>query len=293
MTKRRDFLRTSAMLAAGTMILPMGCSSGSEKTAETAVDEYGRSVLAEPGLQIYSVRDALQEDFAGTISRIAKMGYKNVEAYGLKNDGLILGMDPAEYAKIVSDNGMKVVATHCDYFDQYDSNAFIEAAQAAGIEYVIIPSTPQDKRDNFFAVADNLNQIGENMKSSGLKFGYHNHDFEFASDGEDLRYDILLNNTQADLVSFEMDLYWVTKGGYNPMDYIEKYPGRFCSFHVKDATKDLEQTTLGTGIIDFPTILKARDEAGIKYYFVEDERKDDPFGNMEANYAYMKKTDFA
>jgi sugar phosphate isomerase/epimerase len=225
MTKRRDFLRTSALLAAGTMILPMGCSSGSEKAAGTAVDEFGRSVLAEPGLQIYSVRDALQEDFAGTISRIAKMGYKNVEAYGLNKDGLILGKDPKEYAKIVSDSGMKVVATHCDYFDHNDSNAFIEAAQAAGIEYVIIPSTPSDKRDNFYAVAENLNHIGENMKSSGLKFGYHNHDFEFIKDGDELRYDILLENTQSVLVSLEMDLFWVTMGGQNPMDYIEKYPG--------------------------------------------------------------------
>lgn len=299
MTKRREFLKTGAYLAAGTLILPMGCGTGGSKETEVAVAEVAeeavkRSKLAEPGFQIYSVRDALKEDFVGTVKRMADLGYKNVESYGMTNDAKLFNMDPAEYAKVISDHGMKVVATHTSYFEAEEVNAFIDASKAAGIEYVIIPYTPDEKRSDWMQVADNFNKIGEAMKAAGLKFGYHNHAFEFESAGDDLVFDLLLKNTQADLVDFEMDLYWVTKGGQNPMDYIKKYPGRFCSYHVKDATAgDMEQTTVGTGIIDFPALLKARDEAGLKYYFVEDERQDDPFANMEANFKYISTADFS
>lgn len=298
MTKRREFLKTGAYLAAGTLILPMGCGTGSKETetaaAEVAKETVKRSKLAAPGFQIYSVRDALNMDFEGTVSQLADIGYKNVEIYGMNNKGQLFNMDPAEYARIVSDNGMRVVATHTDYFEADEVNAFIDAGKAAGVEWIIIPYTPDDKRADWLQVADNFNKIGEAVKGAGMKFGYHNHAFEFESDGGELPFDILLNNTDPELVKFEMDLYWVTKGGQNPMDYIKKYPGRFCSYHVKDATAgDMEQTTLGTGIIDFPALLKARDEAGIEYYFVEDERTDDPIGNMEANFKYISTTDFS
>lgn len=294
MTKRREFIRTSAYFAAGAMILPMGCSTKpTEETEVVVVDEVVKSALPQPGVQVYSVRDALKEDFAGSIQKLADIGYKYVEGYGMGADGQIFGMAPAEYKKIVDDTGMKMTSCHCNYFTKEEANQVVDVAKAAGLEYVVIPYLGDEYRADYVAVADGFNAIGEILKANDLKFGYHNHAFEFEKQGNDIPLEILLENTQADLVTFEADLYWVVKGGHDPMTLFKKYPGRFSMFHVKDADKELEQTTVGTGIIDFVTILKNRDLAGLKYYFVEDERTDDPFANLKANYDYLIKTDFS
>jgi sugar phosphate isomerase/epimerase len=293
MTNRRDFIKTGTIVAAGAMVLPIGCTTKTKETATAVAEEATRSVLAEPGVQVYSVRDALKEDFPGSIQKLADIGYKYVEAYGMDTEGSLFGMAPAEYKKIVDDTGMKMVATHCNYFTKDEANQVVDAAHEAGLEYVVIPYLGEELRADYGAVADNFNTIGEILKGQGLKFGYHNHAFEFEKVGDSYLLELLLNATQADLVTFEADLYWVVKGGMDPMDLINKFPGRFGLFHVKEADQELEQTTLGTGIIDFPTILKARDEAGLKYYFVEDERTDDPFANLKADIAYINNNDFS
>ena len=114
MTKRREFIKTSAYFAAGAMILPMGCSTNPKEASEevVAVDEIVKSALPQPGVQVYSVRDALKEDFAGSLQKLADIGYKYVEGYGLGADGLLYGMDPAEYKKVVDGTGMKMVSCH-------------------------------------------------------------------------------------------------------------------------------------------------------------------------------------
>ncbi|MDH5368003.1 MAG: sugar phosphate isomerase/epimerase [Cyclobacteriaceae bacterium] len=298
MKNRREFIKTGAMFAAGSMLMPMGCSTKTKETvaeeaATAIVEESTLSVLAEPGVQVYSVRDALKVDFAGSIKKLADMGYKYVEAYGLGLDGKMLGMSPAEYKKIVDDTGMKVVSTHATYFTKENANQIADASLEAGVEFVVTPYLSDELRGDYSAVAENFNTVGEILKSQGLKFGYHNHAFEFEKQGDLVPLEILLKETQSDLVTFEADLYWVKKGGVDPMELINKFPGRFSMFHVKDADKELEQTTVGSGIIDFPTIMKARDTAGLKYYFIEDERTDDPFANLKANIDYMKATDFS
>ena len=155
---------------------------------------------------------------------------------------------------------------------------------------------PEDLRqsvDTYKQVSENLNRVGELFNSAGLKLGYHNHAFEFEEKEGQVPLEIMLNETQPELVTFEADLYWVTRGGADPMGLIDKYPGRFSLFHVKDSDENMEQTTVGTGIVDFESILKARNKAGLEYYFVEDERTDDPFGNLKANFDYLNNSDFA
>ncbi len=294
MKTRRKFLKNSSYLAAGSILLPLGCTNKRPETAQTITEEVVESMPKDKtmGVQVYSVRDALTEDFAGSMKKLADIGYQYIEAYGLGVDGQIFDMSPEEYSRIVTDTGMKIVSTHCTYFQAGEGERLRDAALTAGIPHVIIPSLSAEARKDYYKVAENLNKLGEIFNDSGLLLGYHNHDAEFKKQGDEVALEILLNETQSDLVSFQLDLYWVVKGGADPVALIEKYPGRFCSFHVKDAAEDLEQTTVGTGMVDFESVFNIKGKAGITYYFVEDERTDDPFGNLEAAFNYLNQAEF-
>jgi len=147
--------------------------------------------------------------------------------------------------------------------------------------------------DGWKKVAENYNKMGEMCNKVGLKFGYHNHAFEFEPLDGIIPQELLIESTEADLVNFEADLFWVTKGGYDPIELLKKYPGRINLFHVKDATPELEGTTVGEGIINFKKLFKAGRKDAVEYYFIEDEREDDPFKNIKADYEYMSKQGFA
>ncbi len=302
MTNRRDFLITAKNVAVGGVLLPaFSCAGGGQKNEpKTAVtDEAGSGpapITKDVGVQAYSVRDALNEDFQGTLSKLADIGYKYIEAYGMGTDGVFLKkVSPADYKRIVNDLGMELVASHCTYFTADAAQIFLDASQEAGLEYTVIPSLPAELKesvDTYRQVAANLNEVGALFNQAGIRFGYHNHAFEFEQKDGQVPLEILLNETDPELVTFEADLYWVTKGGADPMELINTYPGRFELYHVKDADQDLEQTTVGTGTIDFEALLKARKTAGLKYYFVEDERTDDPFGNLQKALQYLNASDF-
>lgn len=293
MKTRRKFLKNSSYLAAGSVILPLGCTGKKPETAQTITEEVVESLPKDKsmGVQVYSVRDALREDFAGSIKKIADIGYEYIEAYGLGTDGQILGMSPEEYSRIVTDTGMRIVSTHSTYFQAAEGEKLRDAALTAGISQVMIPYLGEEHRD-YHLVAENLNKVGEIFKEANLLLGYHNHDFEFERQGDEYGLDILVKETQPDLVSFQLDLYWAVKGGADPVTFIEKYPGRFCSFHIKDAAEDLEQTTVGTGIVDFESVFNIKGKSGATHYFVEDERTDDPFGNIEAAFNYLNQAEF-
>ncbi|MCG8307852.1 MAG: sugar phosphate isomerase/epimerase [Cytophagales bacterium] len=298
MVKRRNFVKTTSIAASGSLIFPaVACSQKDKKSKElnTAPPEVAKRM--EPGLQVYSVRNQLKEDFAGSMKKIADIGYKLIEGYGLGLDGKFLGtISPGDYKKTVSDLGMKLVASHCGYFKHEDASGMIDAAKRAGLEYLIIPGIPGDIRktiDDYKAIADNFNRIGEQCKAAGLKFGYHNHAFEFEVIDGQLPQEVLMAETQTDLVAFEADLFWCYVGGYDAVKLIEKFPGKVHLFHVKDATPEKREATVGQGVIDFKSIFDAGKASGLRYYFVEDERTDDPFANVRADYDYMIAQDFA
>jgi len=263
------------------------CDSGNKSTSEEDSQEPEAKVKetstqpVAPGVQVYSVRDALKEDFEGTFKKVADIGYKNIEAFGLGKDGMIYGMTPAEYKEVADKYGLNIVSTHATYFMPEDADAIIEAAKILDVKYVVVPYLGEEYRD-YDAVAANLNEVGKKFEGTGIRLAYHNHAFEFEpmEDGR-IPEEVLIKGTNPELVTFQADLYWVVKGGADPMELIKKYPGRFSLFHVKDANDALEQTTVGTGIIDFETILGAKDISGNQYYFVEDERTDDPFMNIQ------------
>jgi sugar phosphate isomerase/epimerase len=281
-TNRRDFIKTSSMIAAGSILLPSFTLAASKM---------------KPGLQVYSMRNQLGDDFEGTMEYIAKVGYKHIEGYGLGTDGKFLGkISPSHYQKVIGDLGMELKATHCSYTTPDKAQKMIDAAKETGLEYMIVPYTPDNDRktaDGWKEVAENFNKIGEMCNKVGIKFGYHNHDFEFKELDGIIPQELLIESTEASLVHFEIDLFWTIKGGYDPLKLLKKYPGRIQLFHVKDATPALEESTVGEGIIDFKSIFTAGKADAIEYYFIEDERTDDPYKNIKADYEYMANQPFA
>lgn len=245
------------------------------------------------GVQIYSVRNELAQNFDSTLAKLSEIGFHYIESYGLSTDGLLYGMPPEDYKKAVEKYDMKLVSTHSDYFTSEEAPIMIDAAKKAGLEYVIIPWTPEELRGDYVSVAQNLNNIGAQFKEAGIGFAYHNHDFEFyPTENGEIPLDILLEVTQPENVDFQLDLYWVVKAGADPIEILNKYPGRFSAFHIKDSDVELNQTTVGTGIVDFKTILTEAENSGYKYYFVEDERRENPFSNLEKAFNYLQSLDF-
>ena len=289
-TKRREFIRTGSMMAAGTMLLPTLSFKGISTKPATGYNP-------GPGIQVYSVRNQLSEDFKGTMKKVAEIGYVNVEGYGLGKNGLYPGeIKPAEYKKIVEGVGMNLLSTHCSHFSPGEASKMLDFAEEAGIKYLVVGglSVPSDERtiDTYKKAAEEFNKIGEKCLSAGIQFGYHNHAIEFEELEGLIPQEVLIEGTEPDLVTFEADLYWITKGGYDPLALIKKYPGRIGLFHVKEADENGEETTAGQGVIDFKSCFKAARKRGLEYYFVEDERTEDPLGHIKADFDYISNQKF-
>ena len=289
-TNRREFIRTGSMMAAGTMLLPTLSFSRQSEYSESSYNP-------GPGIQLYSLRNQFKEDFKGTMKQVADIGYVNVEGYGLGKNGLYPGdIEPAEYRKAVEGVGMKLLSTHCGQFTPEDAPQMIDLAKTAGLKYLVIAglSVPGEDRtiDTYKNVAAEFNKIGEQCKSAGIQFAYHNHAIEFKRIGDQIPQEVLMDETEPGLVFFEADLFWITKGGYDPLKLIKKYPGRISLFHVKEAGEDGEETTAGQGTINFKSCFKAARKRGLEGYFVEDERTEDPFGHIKGDFDYIANQKF-
>lgn len=276
--KRRDFLKAgSAGLIAG-MLLP--------KHAFANLIPSHRI-----GLQLYSVRSEMQKDPKACLKKIAEIGYTQLEAAGYE-DRQFYGMPPAEFKKIVEDLGMRLVASHVSFNDT-NMGMVLEAHREAGIKYMVWPWLSQEQRsslDSYREIAGKCNTIGKMCKDNNMKFGYHNHDFEFHEMDGRVPYDILLEETDPELVCMEIDLYWVTYAGKDPKAYFEKYPGRFELWHIKDMAGDesMEMTEIGSGIIDFEELLGMAAASGMKEFFIEqDTIKGNVFESVQTSYNYL------
>lgn len=278
MTSRRTFIKTASALAVGTLGL-----QAMPLTAAKKRNKYG--------LILYTVRDDMKKDPVKTLEKVAEIGYEVLEAAGY-SDGKLYGMDPAEFKRQVDSLGMKLISSHTGV-TMDNVHKVIEDAQKAGLEYVVKPSFHARTLDEFKKGADEFNKLGELFKSAGIKFGYHNHSFEFKKTGGQIPYDILLQNTDPKLVTFEMDLFWIIKGGQKPWEYFAKYPGRFQLWHVKDmeGTGKKMMTEVGNGVIDFDRIFKDQKEAGMKYYFVEQDtcKNHTPLESIKISLDYIRE----
>lgn len=288
--RRRAFIKTTALAATAGMVLPSCVSK--ELTQKQDI-----------GLQLYTLRNVLPNDFQGTLKRIAAIGYKEVEAYGY-NNGNILTTPYTDFKKMLDDLGMRVSSGH--YLTGAHSAEHVgtlsngwekacEDAAAAGQEYMIIAFLFPHERggiDEYKMLCERLNKAAEVCKQYGLKLGYHNHEFEFDEFDGQIAYDVMLTELDPKLVTMEMDLYWVVRAGHEPLKYFEKYPGRFELWHVKDMDKDnpAETTTAGEGSIDFEAIFRQADLAGMKKFYIEQEHyKEDPMLCVEKGFSYVSQ----
>src|SRR5262249_13311920 len=217
----------------------------------------GSSVAARlptPGVQLYTVRDLLQADFEGTLTRLAAIGFREVEFAGYH------GRSPQVVRAALNGAGLTAPSAHVTIeAAREDWSRALDAAHAIGHTYLVIAWLPeQDRRtlDGYRAVADLLNQLGERAKAAGIRLAYHNHDFEFPKVEGRIPYDVLLERCNPASVAFEMDLYWITKGGQDPLAYFARWPGRFPLVHVKDSAgpPDHRMMDVGAGTIPWRAI---------------------------------------
>ena len=269
MITRRNFIINTSLAAATVLALPSLAFTMDKK---------------EIGLQLYTLRDELPKDVKSTLEKVAKAGYKTVETYGFSIKDQFWGLSPIEVKKILDANNLKAPSGHYNLGSfLYDGNleevkAAIEAAQILKNEYLTVPWVDEPFRNDFHKIAVRLNEAGKMCAAAGLKLAYHNHDFEFQKHNGITGYEILLKETDHNLVSFELDLYWVVRSGNDPIKLFKENPGRFKLWHVKDMDKvnPALNTEIGSGSIDFKTIFKEVKQSGMKYFFVEQENNYKP-----------------
>jgi len=290
MKTRRDFLKISAAGAVGTMVL------GTTACASKTVDKKSFGV----GLQLYSIRDAIASDLTGSLKKVADMGYKYVELAGYSN-GKFYGKTPKEFKKLVNDLGMEILSSHTQVeaagITTENARKMADDHAEVGVKYCVQPWINAEDRniESYKKMIADWNQVASIMKETGIQFGYHNHNFEFAPvDGIVPYFDIFLPEMDANLITMELDLYWATKAGQDPVEMFEKYPGRFQLWHFKDMSKKTDPyyevmkddiTSVGAGLIDFKRIYAAKETAGMKHFFVEDDNQGDgkPFEGIQTS----------
>ncbi|WP_289062582.1 sugar phosphate isomerase/epimerase [uncultured Zobellia sp.] len=268
-------------------------------TIINAQDTYG-------GLALYTLRDDMASDAKTTLKAVADAGYKYIEAAGY-NDGKFYGMTPAEFKSTLKEMGLKPISSHQSTVTLENADAMIADVKAAGFKYFVIPIPPmglftfeeEGMKMGMTGGAENLanilDELGAKCKKAGLKLLYHNHDFEFKADDDGVVViDYLLENCNPKLVNFQMDLFWVTKAGADPVAYFKKYPKRFKIWHVKDMNEEGWFAPVGTGSIDFARILAQKKLSGMKYYMVEQDKtfKMEPLEAIKVSRKGLKKFGF-
>ena len=280
-TDRRKFLHNS--LLCGTFSL---FNSHSSLNAASLMDNN----LSNIGIQLYTVRDLMAENLPLTIQRIADIGYKEVEFAGY------FGKTAKEIKTILSDNGLKSPSTHIEMDAIYNNpNKAIDTALEVGHEYIVMAWLSDSERQNidqYREYVDIYNLFGEKCNQNGLKFAYHNHDFEFNTLDGEVPMDLLLDKTDPNNVLFELDMYWVNKAKKDPKFYINRYPGRFPLWHIKDMASNTMMADVGDGVIDFSEIFSLSNISGLKHYFVERDDPSDSIFSAERSFNAMLKLDF-
>jgi sugar phosphate isomerase/epimerase len=299
MHTRRSFFKTSALYSAGILAAPV---------LPSLLTAAGPVI----GLQLYTVRDAMAADPTGTLAKVAQIGYNSLEG-ATYNNGVekFYGMDPATFAGVLKSNGLVMRSCHYRLGEDamgatltdgvyngtilHDWDKAVEDAHTLGLQYMICAWLSPKERgglDHYKQMAGEFNIAAEKCKKAGIQFCHHNHDFEFDPQSGKTGYDILLSETDPKLVKMELDLYWATKAGQDPVKLFNEHPGRFPLWHLKDMdnTPQHSFTEVGNGTIDFKRIFASKSTAGMKYFFVEQDRcPGSPFDSITKSITYIKQ----
>ncbi|MGN6402587.1 MAG: sugar phosphate isomerase/epimerase family protein [Flavisolibacter sp.] len=291
MTSRRSFIKSTSLLAAGGLVYPSGFT-------------FKKQYI---GLQLYTIRDAMQKDPAAALARVAAIGYNSVEGATYTGTEKFYGMSAKDFKSLLKKTGLKMPSGHYRLGEEkengkpvqgtmlYDWDRAVDDGAAIDLQYMVCAYLSPAERgdlDHYKYIAEQLNKAGERCKKANIQLCYHNHDFEFKEQDGKLPYDILLNETDKDLLKMELDLYWATKAGKDPVELFNQHPGRFPLWHVKDMdnTDKHDFAEVGNGIIDFKKIFANAHAAGMKYFFVEqDKTPGSPFDSIKQSYQYIKK----
>jgi len=266
-TTRRLFM------GAGAASLIAACSRPT--TAPAAIAE--AAPVGVPGIQLYTVRDAMTQDFVGTLQRIAEIGYKDLEFAGY------FDQPPAEVKRIVADLGMSTPSTHVNRtLIRDDPMPSIEAGAAIGHKYLVLNWLAPEERqtlDQYRAWADTVNSFAEQCRAAGMMFAWHNHDFELTAIDGIVPYDILLERCDPSLVKFELDLYWARKAGVDLDAFLTQHGARIPMVHVKDMDSAGAMADVGTGTIDFASLFAKHK---LEHYFAERDDAPDQMASAGA-----------
>lgn len=285
MMKRREFLRNTA--------LGIGAVAANATHANLFANPYNLPI----GLQLYTLRDDLAKDLNGTLTQVSKIGYKEVELYDN------YGKDSRAMRKLLKDFGFVAPSGHY-VVSQIETNwpQQIEYAKAIGLKYMVNAILQPEQRknlDDYKRLVDLFSKAGEQTKKAGIQFAYHNHNFEFQNVEGVMPYQFLLEKLDSNLVQFEMDCFWVTHSGHDPVDFFNKYPGRFPLLHIKDLkaghppTLDFDAqpglfAEVGKGTIDWKRIFEAAPKAGMKHFYVEQDYCEiPPLESVKISYEYL------
>ncbi|MBN2091376.1 sugar phosphate isomerase/epimerase [candidate division KSB1 bacterium] len=277
---RRNFIKqsliTTTSLSLGASMLA-NCNNATRK-------------LTEIGLQVLTIKPEIEKDYIKALEQVAEIGYHTLEM------GNFYGPSLVEFKNLLQKLGLKVLAGGGAIGNlQTDLDKMIQDSHDLGKKYLLCywpwTDSPENKTlDDWKRMAESLNHIGKKVKQAGLVFGYHNHDLEFKITEGQIPYNIILDNTDPDLVAMQIDLYWIKKGNQEPIPYFEKYPGRFPLWHVKDMDNTPERSfaCVGQGIIDFPAIFAKADLAGMQHLWVEHDKPENPMECARVSFEYLK-----
>ncbi len=316
--ERRSFIKTSSAAIAGLGL------TGTAFTLKPSV------ISRDIGIQLYTLAKPLSDDFPGVLKQIAKFGYKNIEFAGpyyfspkseIENNPLIqmMGLSgygyydhtPREIKKLLDDLGLYSKSAHIsDPTLLHNMDEAIYAANIIGQKYLLSPMFIGESIDDYKKAAEQYNKFGAKCKSAGLRYGYHTHSHEFGDYEGTSPFEVLVKNTDPDLVCFELDLFWATVAGVDPVELIHNNPGRIKLLHIKEMAKKMDkvyntnepftnmeigktifanQTIIGEGIIDFKGILQKVKDAGIDRLIIESDFPNEPMQFAEKSVANLKK----
>jgi sugar phosphate isomerase/epimerase len=315
MIKRRDFLKSTALLSIASLTAPYKLFA-----MQKAIEKIG--------IQLFSLPKMLDEDLEGTLAMLSSIGYQELELFGpysfsaesakkgwesaastlgFSGSGYF-GKTQAEFNALMKQYGFAVPAMHTD-LDTLTSNMseLAEAANSLGAKYVVLPSIPDEKRqdlDGYRKMADRFNRIGEEAKEKGIRFAYHNHGYGFHEKEGTVPMDIIFAETDPNFVFFEMDLFWTVAAGADPQTLLKEHEGRFKLMHIKDMKEDKRFsgdggdagqwfqlfpyiTSAGEGVLDLPTILSTAKNSGVDHFFVEQDMVANPEVALGKSFEYL------
>ncbi|MDP4162182.1 MAG: sugar phosphate isomerase/epimerase [Bacillota bacterium] len=239
-------------------------------------------------VQMYTLREESEKDFAGTLKKVAELGFDGVEFAGYG------GMTPKEVKALLDELGLQAASSHIS-LEELENNLaqVIEDQKILGSKYIVCPYIENRSENDYLALISLLDQAGETCRREGITLLYHNHDFELErlSDGR-MALEAIFDDTNPDNLETEFDVYWLTKAGENPVEWLKRYKNRTPLVHLKDMTTDSEQffAELGTGGVDIEAVLNTGKEAGVKWWVVEqDFSRRNPFESIEISINYLKE----